>query len=137
MLALVSDASYEDGILLGTQFVAEHLGEGCRDGQGMAVVVDEAVGRLCPLQDNVGAVEAVEGEETAVQGLALVFEHTHGHVDAGIAQFLDAAALHFGKLVNAAYNHTAHALADNEVGAGRGLAIVGTGFEADVEGGER
>ena len=32
MLSLVGDTSHEDGIFLGTQLMAEHLGEGSRDG---------------------------------------------------------------------------------------------------------
>ena len=48
MLALVSHSAHEDGILFGTQLMVEHLGERRRDADGMAAVVDEAVGRLCP-----------------------------------------------------------------------------------------
>ena len=77
-------------------------------------------------------MQAVEGEEAAVQRAALGFEHAHGDADAGVLQFLDAAALHLSKLVDAAYDDPPDALADDEVGAGGRLAVVGAGFERDV-----
>ena len=48
MFALISDAPHEDGILLGTELVAEHLGIGRRDGDWLSIVVDKSVGGLCP-----------------------------------------------------------------------------------------
>jgi len=135
MLALVGHAAHQNGVLLAAQLVGQHLREGRRDGQRPPVVVDKAIGRLRPLQDDVGPVQAVEGEEAAVQRPALGLEHAHADVDARIAQLLDAAALHLCKLVDAAHNHAAHAFLDNQVGAGRRLAVVGAGLQRDVDGG--
>ena len=127
--------AHEDGILLGTQLVGEHLRMFVADGQGLEMVVEVAVGRLRPLQDDVRTVLAVIGEETAVQPLALCLQHAYRHVDAGILQSLYATPLHLTERVDAAHHDAAHAPAHNEVGTGRGLAVMRAGLQRHIEGG--
>ena len=73
---------YEDGVLLGTQLVGEHLRLFVADLQGFPVVVDESIGGLCPFEDNVRTVLTMIGEETAVQPLAFLFEYADSDIDA-------------------------------------------------------
>ena len=108
--------------------MAEHAGEVCRDGERFAVVVNQSVGRLCPFQDDVRPVLAVEGEEATVQFAALLFEHANLHLDTCLPQFADAAALHLGKLVDAAHDDAAHTFLNNQVGTRGRLAVVRTRF---------
>ena len=53
---------------------------------GAEIVVDKAVERLAPFQYDIGPVLGVEGDETAVQCPALLFEHPYGDIDARLAQ---------------------------------------------------
>ena len=53
VLTLVGDTPYKDSIGLSTQFMYQHLGKGCRECQGLPMIVYETVGRLCPFQQNV------------------------------------------------------------------------------------
>ena len=59
----------------------------------------------------------------------------HGDLYSGVAQLLNAAPLHFGKGVDASADHALHALADDEVGAGRSLAVVRARLKRDIDGG--
>ena len=77
----------------------------------------------------------MECEETLVQLLALRFEHPHGDLDAGGTQLGHTAPLHLGKGVDTTHHTTADTLAHDQVGTGRGLAVVGTGFETHIDGG--
>ena len=78
----------------------QHSGVVVGEGDGAlfgrcAQAVNESVGRLCPLQDDVWTSFGVVDNEPVVQGQALLFEHSHGDVNARIAQFADAASGHF------------------------------------------
>ena len=48
MVSLVCDTSHQNGILLGTELMGEHLGKVGGYLYGVEMVVDETVGRLCP-----------------------------------------------------------------------------------------
>ena len=71
VFADVSGMSHEDGILLSTQLVGEHLCLFVADLQCLAVVVDKTIGRLCPLQDDIRTVLGVIGKETMIYGRCL------------------------------------------------------------------
>ena len=75
----------------------------------------------------------MEGQETAVQFAAFGLKHADHYVDACFTELLDASALDLGKLVDAAYDHALNTFADDEVGTGRCLTEVGTGFKRDVD----
>ena len=124
MLALVGDTSHQYGVALGAQTVHEHGGERCGEACGNAVVVDEGVCRLCPFQQYVRALVGVERDESAVEAQTVCLEHTHRDVDASVAQTGNAAALHLSKGVYASHHDTLHALAHDEVGTWRRLAVV-------------
>jgi release factor glutamine methyltransferase len=76
----------------------------------------------------------MKGEEATVQLAALLLKHTNGDIDAGIAKLTDATPTNLGKLIKAAHNDTTDTAADDKVGTGGRLAIVGAGFETDIEG---
>lgn len=128
-------AADENGVVLCAQVVGEHEGEGGGEAHPLLAVADVAVGTLSPLEQNVGAPEGVEGDETAVELLTFLAKHTHRHPNAGVEQLADAASAHFGEGIDAAHHDTGHALPDDEVGAGRGASIVRAGFQTHVEGG--
>ena len=88
------------------------------------MVVDEAVGRLCPFQDDIGALLPMKCEKTAVQCLALGFKHTHFHRNAGIAQLLDTAPLHLGKGIDTAHDHSFHTFLNDQIRTRGRLPVV-------------
>lgn len=135
VLPLVGHPAHEDGVILGPQFVAEHLGERRGEAGGMEVVVQKSVGRLGPFQNDIGAMERIDGKKTLVKLLTLLLQHTYRHVDARIAELADASALHLGKRVDASHHDTLDPLADDKIGTGWGLAIVGARLQAHVHGG--
>lgn len=137
MLALVGDATHENGIFLGTEFVDEHFRERRGDGEGFSVAVDETVGGLCPFQDDVRPIFLVKREKTTVQPPTFRLENAHRHVDAGVAQSFDAASLHLGERVDAAHDDAPDAFSDNQIAARRRFSVVRTGFERHVERGLR
>ena len=124
VLALFGDATDEDGIALRAQLMHQHLGVGRGDGGRMPVVVQIAVGGLCPFQGDIRPMELVKCEKTTVKPMTFVLKDACGHVDAGIAEFLDAAALNLCEGVDATYNNPSDSFADDEVGAGWSFAKV-------------
>lgn len=74
----------------------------------------------------------VISDEPFVQLQAFLFQYTYRHVNAGLTEPLHATPLYLGKRVDAAADYTAHAFADNQVGTGRCLAVMGTRLEADI-----
>ena len=111
----------------------QHLGEGRRDGQGVEMVVDKAVGGLRPLHDYVRTLLALKHNETAIKCQTRFFEYPHNHLDTCLAQLFDASPLHFGKGVDASHHHTRHAFADDKVGTGGRFAVMRTGFETYIK----
>ena len=96
--------------------------------------VDEAVGALRPFEYDVGAVAFVECEEASVEGSAFLFEDSDDDLAACVAEFFYARAIDFGERVAASDDDAGDALGDDEAGAGWCLAVVGAGFEGDVDG---
>ena len=80
-------------------------------------------------------MERVAGDKPSVQVAAFLLQYPHGDLYSGVAQLLNAAPLHFGKGVDASADHALHALADDEVGAGRSLAVVRARLKRDIDGG--
>ena len=69
------------------------------------MVVQKAVGRLCPLQDDIRTLAGVHCNETPVNPAAVALKHTYFNLYSGISQTLYTAAAHPGKRVNATYYH--------------------------------
>ena len=129
--------THHDGVALGPQLVDRHGGErGGKPGRPLALIftqaVDETVLALGPFQDDVGAMAQVIAEKAPVEPPAgLLFDPYHG-VDTGLLQFLQAFAADGGKGVEAADHYAGDPLFNNQIGAGRCLAVVGAGLERDV-----
>ena len=113
----------------------EHLRKSIGNLNGLAVIVDEAIGRLRPFQNDIGAVFTMECEETTIQRLTCLFEHTHLDLDTCLAELTDASTLNFSEFIDASHHHTAHTFSDNQVGTRGCLTIMRTGFERHIDGG--
>ena len=132
MFAFVGGAAHEYGVRLGAQSVRKHLGEGGGYGKRKAVVVDEVVGGLRPLECDIWSVLLVEGDESAVEFAAFVVEDAHGDLYAGVAQLLDSASVHLGKGVDTSHHASLYTFLYYKVGARRSLAVVRARLKADV-----
>ena len=75
----------------------------------------------------------VQTEETFVQLATRLFQHADNNLDARIAEHLYAASRHQRIGIQHANHYAADTLLDDQFGARRRLAIVGTGFERDEE----
>lgn len=124
------------GFAPGSQSVHEGLGEcgGKKDGSLIGLSADVAILTLSPFQGNPGTVLLMEGEEASVQLTAFLFQYPYDDLATGIAEFLYAQSVHQGKRVGASYDDAWYTAANDEVGTGRGLALMGTRFQADVDG---
>ena len=71
-------------------------------------------------------------KETAVYPPTFLLKHTHSNVYASIAQSSDAAPFYLVEDIYTSNHNALHSLAHDKVGAWRGLAIMGTGFEAYI-----
>ena len=80
---------------------------------------------------------SMKGEEPPVKPSALLFQNANGDTDTCLAQLLYATSLHLGEIILTPHHHAAHSFLDDKVGAGRRLAVVGTGFQANVHRGLR
>ena len=56
--------------------------------------VDEAIGRLCPLQGDERPFERVEGYEATDELATFLFKDTDFHIDARIAHLLNPSSRH-------------------------------------------
>ena len=106
MFADIGGMSHQYGILLCTKLMGEHLRLLIANLKGMSTIVDKTIGSLCPLQDNVRAMLGMIGEETTVQPLALLFQNTHSHLNACLANLCDTPTLHFSKRVDATHDNS-------------------------------
>ena len=106
MFADIGSMSYQYGILLCTKLMGEHLRLLIADLEGLTLIVDETIGSLRPLQDDVRAMLGMKGEETTVQPLALLFQNTHSHLNACLANLCDTPTLHFSKRVDATHDNS-------------------------------
>ena len=135
MFADIGSMAHQYGILLCTKLMGEHLRLLIADLQGMATIVDETVGSLRPLQDDVRAMLGMIGEETTIQPHALLFQNTHSHLDACLTNLSDAPTLHYSKGVDATHNNLFYPLTNNEISTRWRLTIMGTRLQRHVDGG--
>ena len=101
MLPFLCHAPDEDGIMLRPQLVDQHLGIRSGDHGRFPVVIQKTIGRLCPFQRDVRPLVLMEGEETAVEPSAFLFQNTYRDLYPCIPDFLYAPPLYFGERVNA------------------------------------
>ena len=134
VVALIGYAAYEDGIVLGTQLVGEHLGERRGNSHTLPPVVKKAIRRLRPFQDDVRALMGVEGDEALVEFETFRFENAYCYFDACLANLADTAALNLGKRINAAADASLYSFSYYQIGARRRLALMRAGFEAHIDG---
>ena len=125
---------HEDGIVLGTQFVTEHLRERCGECKWFEVLVDKPVERLCPFQDDIRAMLLIECHKAAIQFSTFILKYTHSNLNTRIAQFPYSTSRYLGKGVNTSHDNPLHTLAHYKVGTRRCLAIVRTRFKTHVNG---
>ena len=67
VVAFIGYAAYEDGIVLSTQLVGEHLGERRGNSPTPSTVVKKAIRDLRPFQDDVRTLMGVKGDEALVE----------------------------------------------------------------------
>jgi len=132
MLTFVCHPADEDSILLRAHLVDKGLGERCRYSQRSPVVIDEPVICLCPLQDNIRTVLAMEREETTVKIATLLLEDSDGDVYPCVAELLNTSSLNLSKRVYAPHHYPTYTFIYYKVGTRRGLAVVRTGLKTDV-----
>ena len=94
---------------------------------------DEAVGSLSPFESDIGAGELLHSEEAPVEVSALLFEDADLDLDASAANHVDTLAADLLEAVLAADDDAAEVRPDDKFGAGRRLAVVGAGFEGNVD----
>ena len=78
MVTFIRDSPYEDGIILGTKFMREHLGKRRGNCHALALIVEESIRRLRPLQDDVRTLMGVVSDETLVEFQSSVFTAASG-----------------------------------------------------------
>ena len=127
------------GLMFGSQLVYQSLRDGGGKTDRRLTVIqtqmgDVAIVALRPLQGDIGAMPGVESNESAVEPQALLFQHTNPNLATRLAQHGDATSIDLGKGVATAYYDRRNAFVDDELCTGRGLTIVGTGLQADVDG---
>lgn len=93
VVALIGYAAYEDGIVLSTQLVGEHLGERRGNSHTPTPVVKKAIRSLRPFQDDVRTLMGVEGDEALVEFETFRLQNAYCYFDACLANLADTAAL--------------------------------------------
>lgn len=73
------------------------------------------------------------GEESAVEVTAFGLEDVSVDLDAGMEEFVEAATGDEWVRVVVAADDSFDFFVNNKVGTGRGFALMGAGFEVDVE----
>ena len=96
--------------------------------------IEEAVGGLCPFEEDVGTVLLMEAEETLVQFAALVLQNADLDIDACFAEHGDTFAGDQRVRVEHADDNAPYAFFDDQFGTRGRLAVMGAGFEAHEEG---
>ena len=135
MVTLIGDSTHQDGIVLGTELVRKHLGEWRRNRHALIIIIQKAIRRLRPFQDDVWSLMGIEGDESLVQFEAFRLQNTHRYFNACLTNLLDATPLHLGKRIHAAADASLHTFSYDKVGTRRRLAIMRTGFETYIDGG--
>lgn len=89
-VTLIGNSTYQDSIVLGTKLVRKHLGKRRRNRHTLIVIIQKAIHRLRPFQDNVWSLMGIESDESLVQFEAFRLQNTHRYFDARLANLLDA-----------------------------------------------
>ena len=134
VVALIGYAAYEDGIVLSTQLVGEHLGERRGNSHTPTPVVKKAICGLRPFQDDVRTLMGVEGDEALVEFETFRLQNAYCYFDACLANLADAAALNLGKGIYAAADASLYSFSYYQIGARRRLAVMRAGFETHIDG---
>ncbi|MNY05073.1 hypothetical protein D3C86_1377790 [compost metagenome] len=101
----------------------------------LAFSANHAVGGNCKLQNHMRAFFHLACEVTGKRAPALGAQQSGFHHDTGVAQYRITTA--GNPLIRIIHRHhdTGDAVFHQRIGAGRGFAPVGTGFERDIGGG--
>ena len=133
MVLQVGLRAHQDGGLFGAPAVVEAVLHLRREPIGTGGAWGHiSIFALGPLQYDVWAPLLHEGEESAVQFAALLLQHMAHHLDAGGLKLAEAVAGHQRVGVVVVADHTLDTFLDDEVSAGRCLAVVRAGLEVDV-----
>ena len=135
MVALISNSTHQDSIVLGTKLVRKHLGKWRRNRHTLLVIIQIAIHRLRPFQGDVWSLMGIESDETLVEFEAFRLQNAYCYLASCLANLLDSPPLHLGKRIYAAADASHHALPDDQVGTRRRLAIMRTGFETHIDSG--
>lgn len=92
VVALIGYAAYEDGIVLSTQLVGEHLGERRGNSHTPTPVVKKAIRGLRPFQDDVRTLMGVKGDEALVEFETFRLQNAYSYFNACLANLADTAA---------------------------------------------
>lgn len=134
VVALIGYAAYEDGIVLSTQLVGEHLGERRGNSHTPTPVVKKAIRGLRPFQDDVRTLMGVKGDEALVEFETFRLQNAYSYFNACLANLADTAALNLGKGIYAAANASLYSFSYYQIGARRRLAVMRAGFETHIDG---
>ncbi len=132
MFTLIGDSSHENRIFFGTEFMGEHLRKVTGDLYWLEMIVKESIGRLGPFQNDIRSFFPMECEESAIQMLTFLLQHTHLDLNASLTEFSNASPLNFSEFIDATYNHTPYTFLYNKVGTRWCLTIVGTRLQRDI-----
>ncbi len=95
--------------------------------------INVSIGTFRPFQHNKRTTLAVIDKEAAVHFDAFPLEYTHGYIAACLTQHRNAASVYLLKGIAAAHHNAWNMLVNNQLGAGRRLAIVGTRLQGNVD----
>ena len=135
MVTLIGDSPYQDSIVLGTKLMRKHLGEWRRNRHALIIIIQKAIRRLRPFQDDVWSLMGIEGDEALVQFETFRLQDAYSYLDSCFANLLDSPTLHLGERIHAATDTSPDTFSYDKVGTRRRLAIMRTGFETHVDGG--
>jgi len=132
--------AHHDGMMASAQAVHKDAGVGAGNGhllQAAPIVAGshKAVGGLGPFEADERALLELVNEKSGIEGLEGPGVGGEAHLHACLAQARDALPSHFGVGVLASDDDLRYAVLQDEVGTGRGFAVVVAGFEAHIKAG--
>ena len=134
MVTLVGNSTYQDSIILGTKLMRKHLGKWRRNRHTLIIIIQKAIRRLRPFQDDVWSLMGIEGDETLVQFETFSLQNAYRYLDSCLANLLNPSTLHLGKRIHTTADTSPYTFSYDKVGARRRLAIMRTRFETHVDG---
>ena len=137
MVCYICVMTNENGLMLSTATVANHLSEWCADAQLTGGKSYHSFARLRPFQRDERSLLTVISKEMAVKTLTFLLKYAYRHFYSCLANTTDAASLHLGKRIDGADNAASHAFLYNKLSTGRRLAVMCTGFKTDIDSGLR